>query len=163
MMIRRCERPGCSEPADLCYGIDAEHLLVWIEVLDLDHAEGPGVLCRRHADKMVVPLRWTLDDRREAVPRLFRAPADDLPPPTRMRRGARPRSTVEQLALTADETATTAPVALEVLTVDGDVPGPDETGSWRPVFDPTDDLDGLLDATGPLLARAFRGRDLPLR
>ena len=29
---------------------------------------------------------------------------------------------------------------------------------WRPVFDPDDDLDGLLDASSPLLSRAFNGR-----
>jgi len=28
---------------------------------------------------------------------------------------------------------------------------------WRPAFDQSDDLDGLLSAKSPLLARAFRG------
>jgi hypothetical protein len=31
-----------------------------------------GSLCKRHADAMVLPRGWTLDDRREAEPRLFR-------------------------------------------------------------------------------------------
>ena len=30
---------------------------------------------------------------------------------------------------------------------------------WTPTFDPGDDLDGLLSASSPLLARAFRGAD----
>ncbi len=35
----------------------------------------------------------------------------------------------------------------------------DETQAmpWRPVFDETDDLSGLLQADSPLLSRAFRG------
>ena len=32
---------------------------------------------------------------------------------------------------------------------------------WMPSFDHADDLDGLLDARSPLLARAFRGRRRP--
>src|SRR4051794_7012834 len=83
-MVRRCERPGCGLPAELGYGIDPAHLTVWIEPLDPERPDRPGVLCRRHADSMVVPLRWTLDDRREAVPRLFRAPAE-------LETGARPK------------------------------------------------------------------------
>ncbi len=30
---------------------------------------------------------------------------------------------------------------------------------WKPTFDQTDDLDGLLEATSPLLARAFGGQE----
>ena len=72
-MTRLCERPGCSVPAAVAYGMESERLLVWLAVVP----EGvttlrTGVLCRRHADAMVVPRGWTLDDRREAVPRLFR-------------------------------------------------------------------------------------------
>ena len=33
--------------------------------------------------------------------------------------------------------------------------------SWSPLFDSGDDLDGLLSARSPLLARAFRGDDRP--
>ena len=32
---------------------------------------------------------------------------------------------------------------------------------WTPTFDESDDLDGLLSARSPLLARAFRGDDRP--
>ena len=37
---------------------------------------------------------------------------------------------------------------------------PDETRAlpWRPMFDPEDDLGGLLKTSSPLLSRAFRGR-----
>jgi hypothetical protein len=29
---------------------------------------------------------------------------------------------------------------------------------WKPTFDQTDDLDGLLEASSPLLSRAFGGQ-----
>src|SRR4051794_34276971 len=111
-MVRRCERPGCGQPADLGYGIDPDHLTVWIEPLDPERPERPGVLCRRHADSMVVPLRWTLDDRRESVPRLFRAPAEVEPdarpkPP----RSPRHRPLGVQLALDDDAPTGVAPAA----------------------------------------------------
>jgi hypothetical protein len=38
---------------------------------------------------------------------------------------------------------------------------PDSQDAWTPSFDSDDDLDGLLSARGPLLARAFRGTDRP--
>ncbi|MFT3854326.1 MAG: hypothetical protein QM733_16535 [Ilumatobacteraceae bacterium] len=196
-MMRRCERPGCGEPADLHYGIDAEHLMVWIEPLDESLPDRPGVLCRRHADSMVVPLRWTLDDRREAVPRLFRAPAASEPAPRpKAARSTRSRPLGVQLALDGELIVDEpSPVVTEVAeTPDASQPGdttvdgtsiddtliddtaddeaadgdddaarpepPAATGlPWRPVFDPDDDLGGLLDVSSPLLSRAFNGRD----
>jgi hypothetical protein len=51
-----------------------EDLVVWLEACDPATLgqNRPGLLCRRHADAMVVPMGWTLDDHREAVPRLFK-------------------------------------------------------------------------------------------
>jgi hypothetical protein len=60
-------------PADVAYGFDADTLVVWLDRFELDQGVRAGVLCRRHADAMVVPLGWMLDDRREPVPRLFSA------------------------------------------------------------------------------------------
>ena len=37
-------------------------------------------------------------------------------------------------------------------------PAETEVLPWKPTFDQTDDLDGLLEARGPLLARAFGGK-----
>lgn len=76
-MARLCERPGCSVPADVSYGFDAEHLVVWLDGFHRAQGASSGVLCRRHADAMVVPLGWMLDDRREPMPRLFRSPDQD--------------------------------------------------------------------------------------
>jgi hypothetical protein len=158
-MVRLCERPGCSQPADVGYGIDADRLTVWIQALDPAAPPLPGVLCRRHADAMVVPLRWTLDDRREPVPRLFRAPVTAEPSPKERPRRARPIAAVgTQLAL--DEDAAAAAVdELDVGAVEATAAAASGAAPWKPVFDPDDDLDGLLTARSPLLSRAFRGTE----
>lgn len=180
-MTRLCERPGCSVPAAVAYGMENNRLLVWLEVVpDGVTPIRTGVLCRRHADAMVVPRGWTLDDRRESTPRLFRV-AD--PPPgasltaNHPSRGRRERSVPDiepPLQLVFDDSpgaepeSAAAPPALpempDGLTV-GDIrplgePDADETRAlpWRPVFDPNDDLGGLLKTSSPLLSRAFRGR-----
>ena len=44
------------------YGIDAEQRVVGIQSLEGAVTYRAGVLCRRHADAMVVPLGWMLDD-----------------------------------------------------------------------------------------------------
>ena len=171
-MGRLCERPGCSQPADVTYGIDADHLTVWIEPFEEDVAHRAGVLCRRHADAMVVPLGWMLDDRRDAMPRLFRPREDVTAPKLRPRRQKRNHSDdTGQLELAAID-AGMAPedtrdlerpsVAAEVdEVVEASIPVDDEAPepAWKPVFDQTDDLGGLLHTRSPLLARAFGKRD----
>lgn len=108
-MGKLCERPGCSDVAALAFGFDTDRLLVWLAAHDPDgDPMRAGALCRRHADAMVVPQGWTLDDRRGPAARLLALP----------------------------------------------VP-------WMPDFDDDDDLDGVLAADSPLLARAFRGTDRP--
>jgi hypothetical protein len=65
-MGRLCERPGCSEEASIAYGFDVDRLLVWLAIRDPDgDPMRAGSLCLRHANSMVVPQGWTLDDRRE--------------------------------------------------------------------------------------------------
>jgi hypothetical protein len=108
---------------------------------------------------MVVPLGWMLDDRREAVPRLFKP--REVPTPTKVK-PKRHRSTGR------DETGQ---LELGVVPDDTDsMPAPevpmgkrDPAAHWRPVFDQNDDLDGLLTADSPLLARAFGRRERPDR
>lgn len=152
-MGRLCERPGCSQPAEVMYGIDADHLTVWIEPFDGTPATSyrAGVLCRRHADAMVVPLGWMLDDRREPVPRLFKPREPDAPPPpTRPRRPRARRHADETGQLELDAAAVAAAEDTE-------------TAEWKPVFDQADDLGGLLTASSPLLSRAFGKRERPGR
>jgi hypothetical protein len=179
-MGKLCERPGCSDVAAMAYGFDVDRLLVWLAVRDPDADPArAGSLCKRHADAMVVPRGWTLADRREAEPRLFRPKADEAaaaaPPRRRPRRkkAADPAPSVEpapQPTLTEarrpepdppvvelDDARTVAEVTGEPSATDD----PDATQAipWLPTFDEHDDLDGVLAASSPLLARAFRGTD----
>jgi hypothetical protein len=58
--------------------------------IDLDiHEVGAGMLCYGHAERVVVPKGWTLEDRREHEPRLFDvgAPQERLPSNLRSDRG----------------------------------------------------------------------------
>ena len=171
-MARLCERPGCSERGAIAYGFDAGQCLVWLAPLDPDADRNrSGTLCLRHADAMVVPQGWQLEDARDPMPRLFRpAPRQRLPRAPRRGDGRKAQpAPVEQLALDeglaageADATATAAASTVAAVTgvVSNDA-DPDATTSmpWMPDFDITDDLGGTLNADTPLLARAFRGID----
>jgi hypothetical protein len=122
----------------MAYGFDADRLHVWLALRGPD-TDGlrAGVLCRRHAETLVVPRGWTLDDRREPAPRLFRAAtAASRATGSRSRRRRPPAPPPEQLPLTPDA---------------------DAVASWVNRFDVEDDLGGVLAADSPLLARAFRG------
>ena len=158
-MERLCGRPGCSERASVVCGMRAEDLVFWIDVLPTQIDHGAAVLCLRHANSMVVPRGWTLDDLRDPDLRLFRPP---LPAPTarsRAPRQARVAPGVEQLelggALGADAGPGSGTPAEDDIIDDADV------GPWTPSFDEADDLDGLLSARSPLLSRAFRTADRP--
>ncbi len=156
-MSKLCERPGCSEPGAAAYGMVPEDLLFWISALADAQGADPSVLCKRHADAMVVPRGWTLDDRREAQPRLFKprpgpAAATTSPAPRRRRHHAASEGEQLQIDGTGEipRPALPDPVADEVEA---------DTAPWLPEFDENDDLDGLLEVSSPLLARAFRGTD----
>ena len=102
-MERLCGRPGCSDRASVAYGMRPEDLVFWLDVLTDDDEGIGGVLCRRHADSMIVPRGWTLDDLRDPDLHLFRPP--DPAARVRPQRSARTRSTDatgEQLRLTDD-------------------------------------------------------------
>ena len=154
-MGRLCERPGCSEPASVAYGMRAEDLVFWLDTLRPDTYQSSGVLCRRHAESMVVPRHWTLDDLRDPDLRLFRPPALlPSPAPVPRRRSQPAGSASEQLLLLTD----VSPEPLDGATTDADAVA---AVPWTPTFDEHDDLDGLLSARSPLLARAFRGGGRP--
>lgn len=183
-MARLCERPGCSDPGAIAYGFDGATALVWLALPEPNEdRHRAGVLCLRHADAMVVPIGWTLDDRRDNAPRLFHvseganatATATDLadgPVPTKRSRRRRPATSPapdpdqlqlpdETLPLTGrpgDDDERESPTVAELVGTTGTA-DPDATVAipWEPHFDDADDLDGVLDADSPLLARAFRG------
>lgn len=162
-MERLCGRPGCSDRASVIYGMRAEDLVFWIAVLPDPIEHEASVLCLRHADSMVVPRGWTLDDLRDPELHLFRPP---LPAPSPRSRVSRPIRAVpdgEQLQLGTD-VAPPADVPVEAVSAGADADGLEDVadvGPWTPSFDEADDLDGLLSARSPLLSRAFRTADRP--
>jgi hypothetical protein len=113
---------------------------------------------------MIVPRGWTLDDLRDPDLHLFRPP--DPAARVRPQRPPRTRSTDatgEQLRLT-DDVLDALPAPLPDAEVPTPAAGTDpagDPGAWTPSFDEADDLDGLLSAQSPLLARAFRTADRP--
>lgn len=146
----------------MIYGIDADHLTVWIEPFDDAVGYRGGVLCRRHADAMVVPLGWMLDDRREAVPRLFKprevvAPAPVKTKSKRSKSSGRDETGQLELGVVPDELDDERLPDPEPEVMMGSRGG--STAPWKPVFDQSDDLDGLLAVESPLLSRAFGRRD----
>ena len=163
-MERLCERPGCSDRASVAYGMRAEDLVFWLDRLNDAASAGGGVLCQRHADTMVVPGSWTLDDRRDPDLHLFRPPAAVEQPRSRIRRthGNDTRE-VEQLELGVEPAPHPVTESTTESTTDSTTDGEvvDEPQVWSPNFDTADDLGGLLSASSPLLARAFRGAGRP--
>lgn len=158
-MARVCERPTCSQPADVTYGIDPYELVVTLEAFDDERSRRAGALCRDHADSMVVPNGWTLDDRREIAPRLFQSrESAKVKPRRRIRRRRLTDDDTGQLRLAVNFTVTDDDAGADVIEINKPRPRPAGITPWQPVFDQTDDLDGLLKARSPLLSRAF-GKD----
>lgn len=80
-----CDRMGCSAPATVVFGADPGRMLVVMQAVDPSTLGNlrPGILCAEHAARLTVPRGWTLDDRREPVPRLFRLVDPPAPAPER--------------------------------------------------------------------------------
>jgi hypothetical protein len=151
-----------------------EDLLFWIAPLARTPEPDENVLCRRHADAMMVPRGWTLDDRRDQTPRLFKPrpparPVEQQASPARRSSRKRPSPeapAVEQLVLdgtgdnprpSGEQVAATERKAPE----EGAASDESVAQPWSPAFDQDDDLNGLLQVDSPLLARAFRGTGRP--
>jgi hypothetical protein len=139
-----------------------EDLLFWIAPISEAPTLDPSLLCRRHADAMVVPRGWTLDDRREEIPRLFntRQLATDPAPMVKSRRHRSSSRVPQPEQMQIDGTAEIARPAVAADDTSHESPGA-APEPWQPDFDVDDNLDGLLEVESPLLARAFRGPDRP--
>src|SRR5262245_35957692 len=87
-----------------------------------------GRLCRRHADPMVVPQGWWLEDRRSADQRFAATPPARDRDARRPTRSIRPVAEVVPLPLPAAETP--PPVEDEVEEADADATPP----AWTPTF-----------------------------
>lgn len=177
-MRRLCERPGCAALAEVSYGIDKVGLTVWVDNRAISERELAGRLCRRHANALIVPRGWTLDDRRESIPRLFKALAEevaaheskpkrkvskksdakvDRPPSPTLFEASTDAARVRK----GDDLVDDAVDATSVM----NVPDPDETQAipWSPRLGSTalsDDIDSDDSAPvfGRLLGRAFGQR-----
>ncbi len=122
---------------------------------------------------MVVPRGWILEDRREDLPRLFKprpisTQGSAVSPERRARSAAghdRSGEVDRPEQLQIDGTGEILrPVVQEPAEIEPAVaPDIDVYEPWQPDFDEHSDLGGLLEATSPLLARAFRGTDRPRR
>lgn len=143
-----------------------EDLLFWIASINEAPTIDPSLLCLRHADAMVVPRGWTLDDRRENSPRLFNPrtlPGDQRsvpkpaskPVPKHKRPSAHSPEVAQPEQMQIDGTGEVRRPVVQASVA--------EPEPWQPEFDEEDDLGGLLQVESPLLARAFRGTDRPKR
>ncbi len=113
MGVRRlCEKPGCGQPVAVIYGLapSGTEPMMWIDswsperIRDVTPPGARGVLCVRHGEMVSAPRGWVLEDRREAIPRLFKprqrgnlvavpdSTADKLARPKRDNTGALKRS-----------------------------------------------------------------------
>lgn len=176
-MTRRCERPDCAEPAEVAYRFDpitrVVTLLAFADVREL------GALCRHHADGLVVPRGWWVDDQRDPTPMLFRraraerasapdpAAAGEPSPAADGVADERPRRTRSRRAKHAEVDAEASAVVESADVPDVELPfepGPDPSapvvgpaGRLAPTDRPADPpTDRLEDPSTPLLSRAFR-------
>ena len=168
-MSKQCERPSCRELAIAAYFLDSSELLMTLEnYVPVDGMQVNG-LCRRHADALVVPRGWRIEDKRENVPRLFPVtpPAEKpkvaaakkavskknrvKPPRPSIFDELKNEKKIEEVSTPIDEVAPEVVVEVEL----------EETKAipWSPQFDQTDDLGGVLRPKGRLLSRAFNFDD----
>jgi len=164
-VAQQCERPGCAQPAAVEYIIDPQNLLLTLQNYDVVKGERRSALCVTHGDRMSVPKGWSIDDRREDPPRLFKTPKSGVAPAKASAKKSATESkqkkkTVVRPMLFQTENQNVeevrevqAPVAKPVVR-DADL---EETKAmpWTPQFDRTDDLGGVLRPKGKLLSRAF--------
>ena len=168
---QHCERPLCREIATVEYSMNAQALLVTLENFAPVGNERRNCLCMKHADRLSVPRGWSIDDRRESVPRLFRPPAPvklqrDATPSSGQRRKSRgdtvrpklfDREVVQETATATATAPAPAPAPAQVDEWEVRDDGLEETQAmqWKPSFDHTDDLGGILRPKGKMMSRAF--------
>ncbi len=167
-MAQQCERPGCAQPAAVEYIIDPQRLLLTLQNYEVVKDERRSALCATHGDRMSVPKGWSIDDRREDPPRLFKTAKSGVAPEKASAKKSATESkqkkkpVVRPMLFQAEKQVVEevqevqkvqAPVTRPVVR-DADL---EETKAmpWTPQFDRTDDLGGVLRPKGKLLSRAF--------
>lgn len=160
-----CSRPDCAERGVARAVIEPRERRIIID-RRVDEA-GAAILCAAHADRVIVPRGWALDDRRENNPRLFGIGRFNEPKQTRQRLRRLPETiaaAVAQLPLTdadpydlpaAYQEAPSTPMA-HPITADAPVSATERALARARALAGGDTMlfrDG--DANAPLLARAF--------
>jgi len=167
-VAQQCERPGCAQPAAVEYIIDPQRLLLTLQNYEVVKDERRSALCATHGDRMSVPKGWSIDDRREDPPRLFKTAKSGVAPTKasakksateskqKKKPVARPMlfQTEKQVVEEVQEVQKVQAPVTKPLVRDADL---EETKAmpWTPQFDRTDDLGGVLRPKGKLLSRAF--------
>jgi hypothetical protein len=149
-VAQQCERPGCAQPAAVEYIIDPQSLLLTLQNYEVVKGERRSALCATHGDRMSVPKGWSIDDRREDPPRLFKTPKSGVAPAK-----ASVKKSVTELK--QKKKPAVRPMLFQTdkqVVRDADL---EETQAlpWVPHFDRTDDLGGVLRPKGKLMSRAF--------
>ncbi len=140
-MRRQCGRPGCSSVATVTFTFDATNCVVWLDSL-ADGTARAGDLCTRHADLLSPPRGWERVDRRPPKPEPAAVPVAKPP-------------------VVAKEPAVAKPANGRAKRRRSRVERPEQPSlqpaepAWLPRNASDDDLDGVLDASTPLLSRAF--------
>ena len=164
-MAQQCERPGCAQPASVEYVINPHSLLLTLQNYEVVKGERRSALCATHGDRMSVPKGWSIDDRREDPPRLFKTPKSGVAPAKASAKKSvteskqKKKPVVRPMLFQTDKQdvekveEVRAPAAKPVVR-DAEL---EETKAmaWTPQFDRTDDLGGVLRPKGKLLSRAF--------
>ena len=79
-MRRLCEKPGCGQPVAVIYGLapSGTEAGLWVDHWSPERIEeipppgARGVVCQKHSESLSAPRGWSIEDRREAIPRLFK-------------------------------------------------------------------------------------------
>ena len=167
-MAQQCERPGCAQPAAVEYIIDPQRLLLTLQNYEVVKGERRSALCATHGDRMSVPKGWSIDDRREDPPRLFKTAKSGVAPEKASAKKSATESkqkkkpvvrpmlfqAEKQVVEEVQEVQKVQALVTRPVVRDADL---EETKAmpWTPQFDRTDDLGGVLRPKGKLLSRAF--------
>ena len=156
---------GCAQPAAVEYIIDPQRLLLTLQNYEVVKGERRSALCATHGDRMSVPKGWSIDDRREDPPRLFKTAKSGVAPEKASAKKSATESkqkkkpvvrpmlfqTEKQVVEKVEEVQTPA---TKPVVRDADL-AETKAMPWTPQFDRTDDLGGVLRPKGKLLSRAF--------
>lgn len=79
-MRRLCEKPGCGQPVAVIYGLapSGTEAGLWVDHWSPERIEeipppgARGVVCQKHSESLSALRSWSFEDRREAIPRLFK-------------------------------------------------------------------------------------------